>query len=136
MGTEQGRDTRIFIKTGDTVFTKIGGETTHSFNANSQDIDTSDKDGGSGTYGQRKIAISISGNTKLPDLGLETLSTASKASPPQIEIKIMRGTALRFHGLVGIGNLKWDNPLGLATWSADMMNAATPIVEDLTATDD
>ena len=136
MSTEQGRETRIFIVTGDGAngLVKIGGETTFSYKRNTPSLDTSDKDGGSGSYGQATIAISPSGNVKLPDAGLVALEAASKLVPPHCVIKIMKGAVVRFHGEVGVGNFSADFPLGTATWSAEMTNSAVPIVDNLTAT--
>ncbi len=134
MATEQGRETRIFIKTGDNTKVKIGGETTFSYKRNTPSIDTADKDGGSGSFGQATINISTSGNVKLPDAGLVALDVASKATPPHIEIEIMKGEVTRFAGLVAVGNFSADFPLGTATWSAEMVNAAVPTTDNLTAT--
>ena len=133
MGTEQGRDTRIMIMGADD-YVPIGGETTFSFKRNSADLDTSDKDGGKGTYGQTKISISPQGKVKLPDPGLVALEAASKANPPEVSVKIMRGEIVRFEGMVAVGNFSADFPIEIATWSCDMQNSDTPITDNLTAT--
>ncbi|MFZ3485284.1 phage tail tube protein [Sphingomonas sp. 3-13AW] len=131
MATEQGRDTRVKIKSG-AAFVPIGGETTFSYKRNSADLDTSDKDGGKGTYGQTNISISVSGNLKLPDPGLVALEAASKANPPEVEVEISKGGVTRFQGLVAVGNFSAEFPVGVATWSADMKNADTPEIDNLT----
>lgn len=133
MATEQGRDTRVNIKTAGDAFVAIGGETSFSFKRNSADLDTSDKDGGKGSFGQTTISISLSGKLKLPDPGLVALEAASKANPPEIEVQIMKGEVIRFHGLVAVGNFSGEFPIELATWSCDLKNAAAPIVDNLTA---
>lgn len=135
MGTEQGRDTRLYVNIAET-FTKIGGETNHSYSADSPAIDTSDKDGGSGSFGQRTIKIGVSGNTKIPDAGLEALYAASKANPPHVEVQIKyTDGSIRFQGLVAVGSFKVDRPIGVSTWSAELTNAANPTVDNAVAYD-
>ena len=70
---------------------------------------------------------------KLPDAGLVALEAASKATPPHIEIEIKKGEVTRFAGMVAVGNFSADFPLGTATWSAEMVNAAVPTTDHLTA---
>ncbi|RSV15195.1 hypothetical protein CA235_09675 [Sphingomonas sp. ABOLF] len=132
MATEQGRDTRVKIKVGG-EFVPIGGETTFSFKRNSADVDTSDKDGGKGTYGQTTISITPSGKLKLPDPGLVALDAASKANPPEVEVQISKGDVVRFQGLVAVGNFSAEFPVDVATWSCDMKNADTPTIDNLTS---
>lgn len=131
MATEQGRDTRVKIKAGGQLV-PIGGETTFSYKRNSADIDTSDKDGGKGTYGQTTISISVSGKLKLPDPGLVALEAASKANPPEVEVEISKGDVVRFQGLVAVGNFSAEFPIEVATWSCDMKNADAPTIDNLT----
>jgi hypothetical protein len=131
-----GKDWRVHIKSAAT-FIAIGGETSFDWKRSSAEQDLSDKDSGvygATSYGQQKINFSISGNLKLPDPGLELASDTSKASPPQVEIKVMNGAIVKFHGLVAIGNFSSSFPTtGPATFSLDAVNAAAPIVDDLGA---
>jgi len=139
MAQEYGKDWRVCIGDGATteVFTALGGETSFSFRRSSQEIDFSDKDSGtygSTGYGQQKITISPSGNLKLPDPAFSKLFTASKASPPEINIQIKKGSVIKFHGKVGIGNFSSDaDRNGPVTFSCDLSNIGAPIVDDLTA---
>ncbi len=140
MSNEFGNDWRIKIGDGATpeVFTVIGGETSLDWTRTSQEQDISDKD--TGTYGassfsQQKITFKIAGNLKLPDAGLAELDAASKASPPQVMVQVMRGAVVKYKGLVSVGNFSVTAPtVGPVTYTADMVNAAAPITDDLTAT--
>jgi len=141
MATEQGRETRLYISVGAgeaAVDTPVGGETSLDWKRASTQLDTSSKDDGiygSSDYGQQKITISVSGNTKLPDPGLEAVETASKASPPQASFKIKRGEVVRYAGVMAIGNFSASFPnSGVATYSFDLANAGAPTTDDLTAT--
>lgn len=134
MATERGTDTRLYIKSGGAAFVKVGGETKFTFKRSRPEEDTSDKDGGKSQYGQAKISISISGNTKLPDAGLTALEAASHDGAEPVEIQLKHGDTIRFHCLVSIGNYQGDYPIGTATWQADMTNADTPIVDNLLST--
>ncbi|CAD7336117.1 hypothetical protein FIV32_04195 [Sphingomonadales bacterium 58] len=137
---EYGKDWRVCIGDGEATeaFTPLGGETTFSFRRSSQEIDVSDKDSGTygGTsYGQQKITISVSGNLKLPDPAFKNMFDGSKASPPEINVQIKKGSVIKFHGKVGIGNFSSEHPqTGAVTFSCDLSNIGAPIVDDLTAT--
>ncbi|WP_030540556.1 phage tail tube protein [Sphingobium sp. DC-2] len=137
---EYGKDWRVCIGDGEDpeVFTALGGETGFSFRRASAEIDLSDKSSGSyGStgYGQQKLTISVSGNLKLPDAAFSALFAASKASPPEINVQIKKGSVVKFHGLVGVGNFSSEHPqTGAVTFSCDMANIGAPIVDDLTAT--
>lgn len=139
MANEQGKDWRLYIKTGSNAFTAIGGETSLSWKRASQEQDISDKDSGiygAKTYGQQTITFTVNGNLKLPDAGFTAMEAAAKASPPQIEVQIKKGATIKFQGQVAIGNFSADFPKdGPATWSADMSNAAAPTVDNLSAAD-
>ena len=137
---EYGKDWRVCIGDGGgtEVFTALGGETGFSFRRASAEIDLSDKSSGaygSTGYGQQKLTISVSGNLKLPDDAFADLFAASKASPPEIKIQIKKGSVIKFHGKVGVGNFSSEHPqTGAVTFSCDMANIGAPIVDDLTAT--
>lgn len=139
MGTERGLDWRIQIGDGGgpEVFTNIGGEISFDWKRSSEEIDESTKDDGiygSTSYGQQKIMISVNGNLKLPDTGLEAAAAASKASPPEVNVKIVKGATVKFHGLIAIGNFSTThNKTGPVTYSFDMANVGTPIVDNLGA---
>lgn len=138
MANEQGREYRVYVKTGANAFTAIGGETSCSFKRSRSEQDKSDKDTGAygaTGHGRQSVAISSSGNLKLPDAGFVALDAASKLDVPEIEVQIKKGTIVKYHGLVSIGSLNAEFPEGLATWSAEMTNAAAPIVDNLTAAD-
>ena len=140
MANEYGKDWRVCIGDGAQAeaFVALGGETSFSFRRSSEEIDLSDKDSGaygSTGYGQQKITISVSGNLKLPDASFSKLSTGSKASPPETNVQIKKGTIIKFHGKVGIGNFSSEHARnGPVTYSVDLSNIGTPIVDDLTAT--
>lgn len=138
MPNEFGKDWRIGIKTGDDKFTPIGGETSLSWKRSSQEQDISDKDSGvygATSYGQQKITFSVGGNLKLPDAGFSAAEAASKASPPQVEVQVLKGTVVKYQGLIAIGNFSADFPKdGPATWSMDMANAAAPTIDNFGAT--
>jgi len=139
MANEQGKDWRLYIKTGSNAFTAVGGETSLSWKRASGENDISDKDSGiygATMYGQQKISFTVAGNLKLPDAGFSAAEAASKASPPQIEVQIRKGATIKYQGQVGIGNFSADFPKeGPATYSFDMANAAAPTVDNLSAAD-
>jgi predicted secreted protein len=139
MGTERGLDWRIQIGDGGgpEVFTNIGGEISFDWKRTSEELDESTKDDGiygSTSYGQQKISISVNGNLKLPDTGLEAASTAAKASPPEVNVKIVKGATTKFAGKVAIGNFSTShNKTGPVTYSFDMMNVGAPTTDNLGA---
>lgn len=137
MANEQGKDWRLFIKTGTNTWTPVGGETGLSMKRSSEKQDTSDKDSGiygSSAYGQQTISFSPSGNLKLPDAGFTALEAASKLSPPQIDVQLQRSGIIKYQGTVAIGNFSAEFPVkGPATWSCDMDNAAAPTIDNLSA---
>jgi hypothetical protein len=139
MGTERGLDWRIQIGDGGgpEVFTNIGGEISFTWKRSSEEIDESTKDDGvygSSSYGQQKITISANGNLKLPDQGIEAAFAASKAGPPEVNVKIVKGATTKFAGKIAIGNFSGDfNKSGPATWSFDMVNVGAPTTDDLGA---
>ncbi|MDF1506264.1 phage tail tube protein [Roseisolibacter sp. H3M3-2] len=137
---QYGKDYRILIgdgQAGTEGFDPIGGETTLRWGRSSEEFDLSDKDSGvygSASYGQQTITFDVSGNLKLPDDGLERASDVSKSSPPEVNIKVMKGAVVKFHGMVAIGNFSADFPTkGPATYSFQMKNKGAPIVDDLGA---
>lgn len=135
---EQGKDWRVRIKSGAT-FIPIGGETTCRIGRSSQEQDISDKDSGvygGTTYGQQKITIACSGNLKLPDAGFTAVENAGKASPPQVEVQVAKGSTIKFQGLVAVGNFNAEFPKdGPATWSFDLANVGAPTVDNISAVD-
>jgi predicted secreted protein len=140
MGTEYGKDWRIHIGDGESseAFDTLGGEGSFDFKRSSDSIDLSSKDDGvykASGWGQQSISISVTGNVKLPDDGLEQAVDISKASPPEVNIKIMKGAIVKFAGRIGIGNLSItaakDGPVG---YSFDMSAVSAPTVDDLVAT--
>jgi hypothetical protein len=139
MGTERGLDWRIQIGDGGSpeAFTNIGGEISFDWKRSSEEIDESTKDDGiygSTSYGQQKIMISANGNVKLPDTGLQALVAASKASPPEVNIKIVKGATTKFAGKVAAGNFSTaHNKTGPVTWSCDLANVGAPTTDDLGA---
>jgi predicted secreted protein len=139
MANEFGKDWRVHFKTGASTFVAIGGETSLSWTRSSAEQDISDKDSGvygATSYGQQKIAFKVAGNLKLPDAGFTAADTASKASPPQTEVKIMKGTVVKYQGLVAIGNFSAEFPKeGPATYSFDLANAAAPTIDNISAAD-
>lgn len=141
MGSEYGKDWRLQIGDGASpteVFSAIGGETSLDWKRASDEIDLSSKDDGvykSGSYGQQAITFTVSGNVKLPDIGLEQADTISKTSPPEVNIQVMKGTVIKYAGKVGIGNFSAAFPKdGPATYSFDMKNIGAPTTDDLGAT--
>lgn len=140
-GNEFGKDWRIKIGDGATpeVFTAIGGETGHKWSRSSQEIDISDKDSGiygSTSYGQQKISFDLSGNLKLPDDGFEALETASKTSPPHVNVEVVKGAIVKFKGLVAVGAISADfQTQGPVPYTATLVNVGAPAVDDLTATE-
>lgn len=140
MGSEYGKDWRIKIGDGASeseAFNPIGGETSLDWKRASDEIDLSSKDDGaykSGSYGQQAITFTVSGNVKLPDVGLEQADTISKASPPEVNIEVVKGAVVKYSGKVGIGNFSASFPKdGPATYSFDMKNVGAPTVDDLGA---
>ncbi len=139
MANEFGKDWRIRAKpAGGGASVAIGGETSFDWRRTSQEQDLSDKDSGiygATSYGNQRINFAVSGNLKLPDPGLAAIVAASKLSPPQIEIEVVKADVVKFAGVVAIGNFSGTFPAtGPATYSFDMANAAAPTVDDLTAT--
>jgi hypothetical protein len=139
MGTERGLDWRIQIGDGGSpeVFSNIGGEISFTWKRSSEEIDESTKDDGiygSTSYGQQKIMISANGNVKLPDTGLQAAVAASKASPPEVNVKIVKLTTTKYAGKVAIGNFSTDHDKkGPVTWSFDMTNVGAPTTDNLGA---
>lgn len=139
MAMEYGKDWRLYIGDGQATeeFGPLGGEGSWSFKRSSTEIDGSSKDDGTyalSSYGQQKITISVSGKVKLPDAGLKRINDQSKAAPPHVKIKLMKGEIVKFHGEVGIGNNSFDGDKDQAvTYSFDMSPVAVPIVDDLVA---
>ncbi len=140
MANKYGKDIKVKIRTtaGPTpVFTPIGGELSHSFRRSSQEVDLSDKDSGTyggQSYGQQKITISVNGNVKLPDVGLQKVHTVAKSGTPEEVIQIVDGATVIFEGLCGIGNFSSDrNKDGPVTYSFDASNIGAPATDDLGA---
>lgn len=141
MAYEYANDWRIHIGDGGTPtedFDALGGEGGFEVKRSSAEIDFSTKDDGvygATGYGKQKITISVNGNVKLPDTALERVSDQSKVAPPELNINIMKGTVVKYHGRMGVGNFSMnaakDAPV---TYSFDLSNVAAPIVDDLTAT--
>jgi hypothetical protein len=140
MGTERGLDWRIQIGDSGTpteLFNNIGGEISFEWKRSSEEIDESTKDDGiygSTSYGQQKIMISVNGNLKLPDTGIQAAAAASKASPPEVNVKIVKGATVKFAGKVAIGNFSTSHDKkGPVTWSFDMANVGAPTTDNLGA---
>jgi hypothetical protein len=139
MGTEHGLDWRVQVGdgAGPEVFTNIGGEISFDWQRASEEIDESTKDDGmygSTSYGQQKITFNVNGNVKLPDTGLERVSDIAKTSPPEVNIKIMKGATVKYAGLVAIGNFSTSHPKnGPVTYSFVMSNKGAPTTDDLGA---
>lgn len=141
MATEYGKDWRIMI--GDGVegtegFDPLGGEGSFDFKRASDQIDLSSKDDAAYKaqgWGQQSVTISVTGNVKLPDPGLERCSDIAKASPPELNIKIMKGAVVKFHGRVGLGNFGYSAAKdGPVSYSLDFTAVAAPTVDDMVAT--
>lgn len=138
-GTEYGRDWRIFFGDGGTteLFTALGGETGLDWKRASDKIDLSSKDDGiykSSGFGQQELTISVTGNLKLPDTAFQAVQTASKASPPMIDVEIKKGAIVKYKGKCGVGNFSANFPqTGPATYSFDLTNIGTPDTDDLGA---
>jgi hypothetical protein len=139
MGTERGLDWRIKIGDGGgpEAFVIIGGEISFDWKRTSEEIDESTKDDGiygSTSYGQQKIMISANGNLKLPDTGIEAAAAASKASPPEVNVEIVKGSTVKFAGKIAIGNFSTNHDKkGPVTWSFDMVNVGAPTTDNLGA---
>lgn len=142
MATERGNDWRVEIGDGETGtegFDPIGGEISFDWSRSSSEIDESTKDDGvygSTSYGQQKISFKVNGNVKLPDAGLTRASTIAKTSPPEVNIRIRKGTIVKFAGRVAIGNFSTthakDAPV---TYTFDMANKGAPTIDNLGATE-
>jgi len=139
MGVEYGKDWRINIGDGEETeaFDVLGGEGSFDWSRQSDEIDLSSKDDGvykSSSYGQQAITFSVSGKVKLPDDGLERASEVAKTSPPEVNIKVMKGTIVKYAGKVGIGNFSASFPGdGPATYTFEMKNVGAPTTDDLGA---
>lgn len=137
MANEYGKDWRIKVKVG-SDFEFLGGEGSWDFKRQSDSIDLSSKDDGSYksmSFGQQAITISVNGNVKLPDEGLEAIFDIAKAAPPEIEIQLVKGAIIKYHGLMGVGNQGNAGPKdGAVTYSFDFTACAAPTVDDLGAT--
>lgn len=137
MANQFGKEYRIYVGDGDEedeVFTAIGGETSFSYQANTPDIDLTDKDGAKTSYGTRSHKFALKGNLKLPDVGFSALYAASKASPPHVNIQVKRGAVIKWQGLVAVGNMNYDaDTNGPIPFTADLSNADTPVVDNLVA---
>ena len=139
MGTEHGKDWRVQIEDAGNpgTFVPVGGEISFDWKRTSAEIDESTKDDGnygSTSYGQQKITLSMNGNVKLPDAGLELASDVSKTNPPETVVRIVRGATVKFECFVGIGNFSTAHPKdGPVTYSFDMANKGAPDVDDLGA---
>ncbi len=140
MANEYGKDWRIKIGDGAATeaFDFLGGEGSWDFKRSSDSIDLSSKDDGAYKaqgWGQQAITISVTGNVKLPDDGLERVVDQSKASPPELNIQIVKGAIVKFHGRVGIGNVSMTGGKdGPVTYSLDFSAVAAPTVDDVAAT--
>jgi hypothetical protein len=124
--TEQGRTWRWSFGDGadPETFATLGGEKNWDFNPESNDVDTSDKDGPSGVFVPGRIKCTISGNVKLPDAGFSAVMAAAK-SGDYINAKLQKGTIAKFASLVSVGNPKISGPTdGTVTFSFDLSNAA------------
>lgn len=138
---EYGKDWRLQIGDGadpDEAFTNVGGEGSLDWKRSSDNIDLSSKDDGiykSQSFGQQTITLSLSGKVKLPDTGLQAAFAASKTSPPEVNVQIVKGAVVKFAGRVGVGNFSCSFPDdGPATYSFDMTNVGAPTTDDLGAT--
>lgn len=137
MGTLQlGKDVRLTVEDpgAPNTYIPVGGEGRLSFQASPDTIDGASKDDGNYKveyYGQQKISITLSGKTKLPDDGLAALDEASKTNAG-INVKIVKGATVLFHGDMTVGNRQadWDNAQA-ATYSFSLGLAAAPTVDSL-----
>lgn len=139
-GTEYGKDWQVCAGDGTEgaeVFTALGGETSFDWKTATDKIDLSTKGDGNlkaQGFGQSSIDFTVQGKLKVPDTALSAVYAASKASPPVINIQIKKGTVIKYHGQVGIGNFSATAPNGDAvSFSFDMSATETPIVNDLMA---
>lgn len=139
MANEYGKDWRIKIGDGadPEVFSLLGGEGSWDFKRASDKIDLSSKDDGvykASGWGQQEITISVSGKLKLPDTGLEAAFDTSKASPPEVNIELVKGAITKYAGKIGIGNFSCTGDKdGPVTYSFDMTAVAAPTTDDLGA---
>jgi hypothetical protein len=140
MGVENGEDWRIKIGdgAGTEAFNAIGGEVSFSWARSSSDIDKSSKDNSvyaTGTYGRQQLTISVNGKTTLPDTGLERVNTIQKSATPEANVRIVKGTIIKFEGLMAVGNFNGEFPdQGPSTYSFTLKPAAVPTTDNLAAT--
>lgn len=135
MTTQMGKDWRLQFGDGANAetFATLGGEKSFDWSRDSNDVDTSDKDGPSGVLVPGRIKFSVSGNLKLPDAALLRAYNAAKTGS-FIDLKVMNGTIVKFAGQVTVGN--WKGTFGAdgpVPYSFDMANAAVPTTDDLGA---
>lgn len=137
MANEYGKNWRIYISDGASGFDPIGGEGSWSKRSSSDSIDLSSKDDGNYKaqgWGQQSVTFSVQGKVKLPDDGLEAAYATSKAATPEVEIQLRKGSAIKWQGLVGIGNFSLEGPNnGPVSYSFDLSAVGAPTVDDIAA---
>ena len=140
MAYELGKDWRFCVGNGATpteVFTPLGGEGSFEMSRASDQIDLSSKDDATykfNTFGLQTISFNVSGKVKLPDTALQRIDTIAKSGSPTVMIQIKKGSTIKFHAEVGIGNFSASFPNGdAATYSFTAVLTATPIVDNIGA---
>ena len=134
---EYGEDVRVEIDDGTGTFIPIAGETGYDFKRSGSDIDDSDKDGGaygSGSFGQQKLTLSMTGNVKLPDPGFTRAFAVSKMRPPHTGVKLMKGEVVKYQGVCAIGPISTTGKNNATVdYSFDATNRGQPAVDALDA---
>lgn len=140
MAFELGKDWRFYVGNGSTpteVFTAIGGEGSFEMSRASDEIDLSTKDDGTykfNTFGLQAVSFNVSGKLKLPDTALQRIDTIAKSGNPVLNIQIKKGSTIKFHGQVGIGNFSATfNNGDVATYSFNAVMTDTPTVDNIAA---
>lgn len=141
MAYELGKDWRVYVGDGGgtEVFSALGGEGSFDFQRSSNEIDLSTKDDSDyalANFGLMKIAISVSGNVKLPDTALERLMDKAKhATDKTTNIQIKDGTIVKYAGEVAVGgNGITAGKDGAVSYSFTLVASAAPTTDDMAAT--
>ena len=86
-------------------------------------------------YGRQTVSFRVSGKLTLPDTGLERADEIAKSATPEVNVQVVKGSIVKFEGLVSIGNVSCSFPDDeVATYSFDMKVADAPVTDDLGAT--
>ena len=140
MAIEFGKNWRLKFGDGEAseAFDASGGEGGLDWTRQSMEIDTGSKDTGQyGTmgYGRQTVSFRVSGKLTLPDTGLERADEIAKSATPEVNVQVVKGSIVKFEGLVSIGNFSCSFPDDeVATYSFDMKVADAPVTDDLGAT--